>query len=905
MRTTNFIRWFGRAVRSANIDRSALGFLLAVVQLFAGSIGSALATQPMVAAGGLYSLALKSDGTVVSWGTNFSGQLGAGQAAMRATPGKVAGLGKVTDAVAGLSFSVAVGNDGSLWAWGINSNNQLGDGTNQDRSHPVKVVGLAGKAIAISAGQAHCLAIGDDGSVSAWGYGGYGQLGNTTDDLAVATKVTGLPKVIAVAGGRFHSLALGSDGSVWTWGANNYGQLGDGTRSSRPTPKQVSGLPRIQSISASSDHNLAVDFSGNVWAWGKGGVVGDGGASDRTVPFRVLGLPTITASVAASQISFALATDGSTWAWGNNMSGQFGDSQYGQERSPVRIATVAGYSNFSVGDRNVIARNHSGAIVTWGWNDFGQLGLGDTIDRAVPTPVVGLPALTHYSTSGTHVIAVADDGSVWTWGANGNGQLGDGSVAVSNLPVSVTGLNNIASVSAGSTHSMALGADGLVWTWGDNSQGQLGNKTQRGTNVPKSVLGLPPITSIAAGYDYSLAIDTTGSVWSWGSNLKGQLGIGSTNNISLNPMAVQGVSGVVSISANVDHSLVLKSDGTVWSWGANGSGQLGDGTTLLRNSPTKVVGLSKIVAISAGLDSNLALDQSGNVWTWGGNSYGQLGVGDTKDRLIPVMVTTLHDIASIAAGSGTGYAITRNGQIWVWGVNLGGSIGVPSANSYEPSPLSMPKMSSFQAVSVGAYSAMAIRTDGTLWGWGRNFEGQLGDGTFGERDAPVLVLDNSGTAVLDLDPSSTKLYSASDLPPILVRTTRYGDLSFLTVTASIKTIAAGLLAKKSSNSQQRSESSSCSPCDVFVAAVLDGNLLMEDEQRNWSIPLPQDVATGKLATFLRGVQVLDLASLGLRILLDVDVSKLPGANIFVGYGSNALEMLSAGRYYSVFTVPRS
>jgi len=204
--------------------------------------------------------------------------------------------------------------------------------------------------------------------------------------------------------------------------------------------------------------------------------------------------------------------------------------------------------------------------------------------------------------------------------------------------VQVSGLSGVTAIAAGETHTVALKSDGTVWAWGNNSDGQLGNGSTTQSPVPVQVSNLTKMIAIAAGGSHTIALKNNISnftVWTWGRNSNGQLGDGTTTGRTT-PVEVSGLTSVVAVAAGSAHTVVLNADGTVRAWGSNISGQLGDGTTTDRLTPVEVSGLTSVVAIAAGTAHTVALNTDGTVWAWGSNISGQLGDGTTTDRLTPV-----------------------------------------------------------------------------------------------------------------------------------------------------------------------------------------------------------------------------------------------------------------------------
>ncbi|MBO7745109.1 fibronectin type III domain-containing protein [Paenibacillus sp. MWE-103] len=339
-----------------------------------------------------------------------------------------------------------------------------------------------------------------------------------------------------------------------------------------------------------------------------------------------------------------------------------------------------------------------------------------------------------------HTLALKPDGTVWVWGSNEYASIDGSSTDPHYTPVQVQGLDSVSGVAAGDSHSLALKSDGSVWTWGRN--------WYDGTNSvsPVQVANLSRVAAIATGQVHNLAAKSDGTVWAWGWNVHGQLGDGSRTDRAV-PVQVQGLDSVVAVAAGQLHSLALKSDGTVWAWGSNESGQNGvpggsiiyDGPyeTPYRAAPVQIPGLDSVIAIAAGQLHNLALKSDGTVWAWGWNSSGQLGDGSTTTRSTPVQVTALESVTAIAAGSSHSLAVTSDGTVWAWGNNYSGQLGDGSTIN-RSSPVQVAGLDSVSSVGTtdGSHS-VAVKRDRTVWAWGNNAYGQLGDGTTITRNTPV------------------------------------------------------------------------------------------------------------------------------------------------------------------------
>ncbi|MFJ7064356.1 hypothetical protein [Streptomyces sp. NPDC101115] len=382
-----------------------------------------------------------------------------------------------------------------------------------------------------------------------------------------------------------------------------------------------------------------------------------------------------------------------------------------------------------------------GTPFTWGSNNKGQLGDGNTSGAgAVPGRVCGnttcttaLGRIVQVAAAGGHSLAVLDDGSVVAWGGNSSGQLGDGTTTDRTTPVRVCAvgepapcasfLKGVVSVAVGVVHSMALLTDGTVLSWGNNGYGQLGDGTLVSHRTsPVRVCAvyeavpcttyLSGITALAAGYQHSLAVRADGSVASWGLNHSGQLGDAGAQDHRRVPVLVSGLTEAVSVAGGVAHSLAVRADGTVRAWGEGDA--LGDGVGARSSVPVKVCAVGQPVPctsfltgvrnVAAGGYHSLAARTDGTAVAWGDNNWGAIGDGTVLDRKVPVQV---------CAPGGCVTKLTGVTQV---------AAGITGAHS------------------------LALRDDGTVRAWGVNQSGQLGDGTRTSSNIPVRVCAQGQTA---------------------------------------------------------------------------------------------------------------------------------------------------------------
>jgi alpha-tubulin suppressor-like RCC1 family protein len=294
-----------------------------------------------------------------------------------------------------------------------------------------------------------------------------------------------------------------------------------------------------------------------------------------------------------------------------------------------------------------------------------------------------------------------------------------------------------AELSIGGYHTLAIAQDGTLWAWGDNNFKQLGNNSAVAyQTTPVQISNERNWLFVSAGEHHSLAVKKDGTLWSWGRNNYGQLG-NSTTTQQNTPMQIGTDTNWFSVSAGYHHSMAIKADNTLWAWGRNANGQIGNNTTSQQNTPVQVGTDTNWASVKLGRNHTIALKTDGKLYSWGQNSLGQLGQGDTTQRIIPTQVGTETTWKSIQAGEYHNLAL-KTGTLWSWGDNFAGQLGLGHITR-QNSPVQVGTGTDWKFISAGANHSYASKSTGTLFSWGDNYFGQVGNGNFTQQNSPVQV----------------------------------------------------------------------------------------------------------------------------------------------------------------------
>lgn len=344
------------------------------------------------------------------------------------------------------------------------------------------------------------------------------------------------------------------------------------------------------------------------------------------------------------------------------------------------------YFLFAIAVAFILNIHSSGAkyVYTWGYYLEGQLG-GRPGSNSIPNKVGTLSDWKFISAKGRWVLAIRNDGTLWGWGANSRGSLGYGTDTIIFTPVQIGSDNDWKYVAAGFYSSYGIKNDGSLWAWGNNVVGELGDGTYEHKYIPTRIGNDNDWMMVDANGSvfineggHVIALKTNGTLWAWGRNGHGQLGDGTTIN-KIIPIQIGTSNDWKYVSAGNTHNLAIKNDGTLWAWGLNNVGQLGDGTTISKLIPTQIGTSNDWKIVKAHLDFSLGIKNDGTLWAWGHNGERTLGDGTNIDKLIPTQIGNDNNWIHITSG-GNGYTktsagIKSDGTLWTWGNQQHGQLG--------------------------------------------------------------------------------------------------------------------------------------------------------------------------------------------------------------------------------------
>jgi alpha-tubulin suppressor-like RCC1 family protein len=579
-----------------------------------------------------------------------------------------------------------------------------------------------------------------------------------------------------IKSGYDHTLAIHKNGTLWSWGSNAHGQLGNGTRIANSIPTQLGVENDWVYISTKSQSSFAIKSNGSLWSWGRNikDQLGDSTDVDRLVPMKIGNSNDWKIVENGANHTIGIKQDGSLWAWGLNIENQLGDGTDTNRFFPVRIGIENNWEKVSCGFNHTLAIKKNGTLWAWGWNSIYQLGNNSNVKSAIPIQI-GTANNWKEIGAGSYIsFGLQTNNSLWAWGANGHGSIGDSTNIDRTVPTVVGNVNNWLKISVGWYHILALKVDSTLWGWGANGDGQIGSgeTNHLGQNFPVQITMDKGWNVISAGHLFSHSIKQNGTLWAWGK--LGALGIEhhythSDVRIPL-PVLIDISNDWKEISGGDKFTIAIKNDGSLWSWGANNYGQLGDGTTNGRIYPKMISSDKTWKKVSCGMFHTLAIKDDGSLWGWGINNYNQLGDSLTTPILSPRRIGHDNDWKEIACSEIFSAGLKTNGILWFVGKQFWrldspytwrsitsrglGFVGHRTDGTLWSIRdryffIQIGTGSDWAKAASGGLHVLAIKNDGTLWCQGNNSYGQLGIGNYFNTNSMVQIGSKNNWSEID------------------------------------------------------------------------------------------------------------------------------------------------------------
>ena len=720
---------------------------------------------PDVDSGNGFTVSLKADGTVWSWGTNTYGQLGLGNTTSYNEPQKIELTDIIKDVAVGTNHALALTESGKVYAWGLGNYGQLGQGNGYNQLSPVVVYNTEGNIlediVKIEAGDEVSFAINSKGEVYAWGknYSSRAQRLNTKEnvidvtskyiltgdgevwDIAGENKLVIVGKISEIDEGTAHTVLLAENGLAYAVGDNTYGQLGNGNNVSSidaavAIRKNESDLfTGIKQIKAGDKTTVIVSNEGKVYACGMNDCyelgTDDKDILDINIPRQIENFDdNILVAIGTNHVT-AVKSNGTVYDWGNGINGELGNRKNKASVEPVVVGdfivrTTKNHVSMKVGQTETI----EGKVEYFNLftNDIKEINYSSK-DSSVADVITNVNSDGIYE---AQITANAIGTTTLIASQTGSSNIGVIQVEVLQEEAGQTGIVIEPNVVTTGSHTVSLRADGKVFTWGSNAFGQLGNGTTNDSDEPVEV-NFPEgtiITQVAAGEEYSVALDSEGNVWTWGRNNYFQ--IGHTGGDQYTPYKVGGLPKVIKIAAGNYTTMVITENKELYGWGFNGYGNIGIGSYTNKVTASKVVGFEDVIDVSVGKNHTMTLTSDGNVYATGSNLYGQLGNGNEEIfKVNEFTKVNLPDvITTIDCGELSNAVITVNGNVYTWGQNAYGQLGLGDKET-QFNPTLVSGLNNIREIEIGKTNAIVRDGNGKMYITGSNIYGQLGKGTKG------------------------------------------------------------------------------------------------------------------------------------------------------------------------------
>lgn len=701
-------------------------------------------------------------------GANFRQGNGPAITATMYSPFPVSGGSSFVQVDTGETFSCGLGGGGRAFCWGTDLNGRLGNGANGDASYPLYPVANLTDIVKVGAGAYHGCALQRTGKVWCWGAqsgdansAGLLGTGGTPATSQVPVLVSGHEDYVDLSVGNTHTCAIRHNGEAWCWGGGTFGQLGNGVSASSPVPVKVANVNDFMGISAAHcntcQKTCGVTKTGEAYCWGTqtNGEFGNGATSATyNVPQLVSSLSTNVQQISTSTNSVcALVGGGEIWCAGSQVSGALGNGlTAGNATSMVRVSSKNTFTKVSTGTSMSCGLTDAKELWCWGSNTSGYLGASAAIaSSSVPIKVKGenymdvdvgpsrvvtalvdtnVKKISPLSSQGGRISVafsltcyIDAEAELWCWGSDASGQLGNGPIytGIQQSPTPVIEPGKWKKVRVSSDHACAIKANGTLWCWGADDVGQLGNGAVTTANQESPIqIGTDLWSDIAAQTNSTCGIKAEdGSLWCWGDDTDGKLGNGASGS-STTPVAISEPGPWKKINMAGGTACAIKRDGSAWCWGDDTYGAVGDGNGMVDSQvPVQIKEPGPWIDVGAGRTS-CGIKEDGSFWCWGRYLRGP---GD-----VPEPIPADGNWAKVDVSEPVICAINENGSLWCGGDNDDGETGSGDPAGLINAPVPTLGGGHWVEVATSLNTVCGIKSDETVWCWGRDVNGNVGNG---------------------------------------------------------------------------------------------------------------------------------------------------------------------------------